>query len=270
VKRFMRSAAGIAGIAVLVVAALAAFCGPMISPHTYHGTGKVAFEKPSLSHPMGTDELGRDVFVRTMHGLRISLMIGLLATAVSVLIGVCYGCAAGYAGGKIDGFMMRVVDVIYGLPYMMVVIVLMAAIGRNVLILFIALGAVQWLTMARIVRGQVLSLKEKEFIEAARSYGAGPLRIVLRHIIPNLAGTVIVYATLMVPQVILEESFLSFLGLGVQAPRCSLGSLTSTGWKSVESALWAFGFPAGVLIVVLLSLSFIGDALRDAFDPKAG
>ena len=220
------------------------------------------------NHYFGTDSNGRDLFVRTLYGGRISLMIGLLATAVSFVIGILYGAIAGYTGGKTDALMMRFVDILYALPFMFFVILLTVYFGKSIWLIFIAIGAVEWLTMARIVRGQSLALKKRSFVEAARVTGASHLSIIKRHIIPNTLGPVIVYATLTVPQVILFESFLSFLGLGVQEPMTSWGVLIAEGAAQMESEPWMLLFPATFLAVTLFCLNFIGDGLRDALDPK--
>lgn len=225
---------------------------------------------PSLAshHYFGTDDSGRDLLVRTLEGGRVSLMVGLLATAVSLLIGVFYGAIAGYVGGKTDAVMMRLVDVLYALPFMFFVILLTVYFGRSIWLIFIAIGAVEWLTMARIVRGQTLSLKQRAFVEAARVIGTSHMGIIRRHIIPNAMGPVVVYATLTVPQVILFESFLSFLGLGVQEPMTSWGVLIADGAKQMESSPWMLLFPASFLAITLFCLNFLGDGLRDAIDPK--
>jgi oligopeptide transport system permease protein len=227
----------------------------------------------SWLHPMGTDEAGRDLLARVLLGGRISLMVGVIATFVSLIIGVAYGATAGYLGGRVDDLMMRIVDVLYAIPYMMIVIVLLAFFGgqspiSQLVLLFIALGAVSWLTMARIVRGQVLSLKEREFVLAARAAGASGSRIIVRHLIPNALGPVIVYATLTVPNVMLQEAFLSVLGLGVQAPFASWGSLASDGIQTIAVFPWKLLFPGVTMAVTLFSLNFMGDGLRDALDPQ--
>jgi oligopeptide transport system permease protein len=265
-----RGAMVAAGVIVLI--ALLAIIGPACSPYTYDRLDWNCIAVPpqlANSHWLGTDRLGRDLFVRTLHGVRVSLIIGLLAAAVSLLIGVTWGAVAGYLGGRTDELMMRTVDVLYSLPYIFIVIILMTIFTRgNVYVLFIAIGAVGWLTMARIVRGQALSLKHKEFVEAAVVAGVGTPGILARHIVPNLMGAVIVYATLTIPQMILYESFLSFLGLGVQEPLASLGSLINQGAREIESATWMLLVPAGFLVVLLVCFNFLGDGLRDAFDPR--
>ena len=216
----------------------------------------------------GTDSNGRDLMTRIFFGGRISLMIGLLATFVSLLIGVSYGATAGYLGGRVDSLMMRFVDILYAIPFMFFVILLMVFFGRNIILMFIAVGAVEWLDMARIVRGQTLSIKRKEYIEAAHACGVGTAKIVRRHVVPNTLGPVVVYMTLMVPKVILLESFLSFLGLGVQEPMTSWGVLISEGARNIVGATWMLIYPATFLAVTLFCLNFIGDGLRDALDPK--
>jgi oligopeptide transport system permease protein len=221
------------------------------------------------AHWLGTDRLGRDLFVRTLSGLRLSLLVSALATLTSLAIGVSYGAIAGFAGGRTDEVMMRLVDVLYTLPYLFIVIILTSLLPRGSLaVLFVALGAVGWLTTARIVRGQTLSLKRREFIEAARALGVAPPAILTHHLLPNLIGTVIVYATLTVPQMILFEGFLSFLGLGVQEPRASLGNLIAVGAQEMSSAPWMLIVPAAVLVLLLLCLNLLGDNLADALDPR--
>jgi oligopeptide transport system permease protein len=223
---------------------------------------------PSPAHWFGTDELGRDTFARVVYGGRISLLVGLVGTLVSLVIGVTYGAIAGYRGGKLDEAMMRFVDILYSLPYIFLVILLLVFFSRSLVMLFVALGLVQWLTMARIVRGQVLSLKQQTFVEAARALGAGDARIIFRHIVPNTLGPVIVYTTLTVPAVILQEAFLSFLGLGVQPPAASWGTLVSDGSRVLALFPWLVGFPGVALSLTLLSFNFLGDGLRDALDPQ--
>ena len=225
---------------------------------------------PSIEsgHWLGTDAVGRDILVRTLEGGRISLLVGLVATVVSLLIGVSYGATAGYFGGMTDRIMMRAVDIIYALPFMFFVILLMVVFGRHILLIFVAIGAVNWLDMARIVRGQTLSLKNTEFVEAARACGVQDWDIIRRHIVPNLLGVVMVYVTLTIPQVILIESFLSFLGLGVQEPMSSWGALVSDGAQDMESAPWTLVVPSVFLTITLYCFNYIGDGLRDALDPK--
>ncbi len=217
---------------------------------------------------LGTDGKGRDLLVRLLFGARVSLLVGLLATAVALFIGVTWGAIAGYVGGRVDGVMMRIVDALYGLPFMFIVILLLVVAGRSTVNLFIALGAVSWLSMARIVRGQVLSIREREYVVAARALGATPGRILLRHVLPATVGPVVVYGTLLVPAVILEEALLSFLGLGVQPPDASWGTLIAEGAGLMAGQPWLIVFPAAMLATTLLSLNFVGDGLRDAMDPK--
>lgn len=260
-----------ASAVVLAVVAIAAVVLPWLSPHDMARTdfGNI-LAPPSIAdgHLFGTDDLGRDLFVRTLSGAQVTFVVALVASLVSVLIGVLYGAIAGYAGGRIDALMMRVVDTLYALPFIFFVILLMVVFERNFFLIFVAIGAMNWLDMARIVRGQTLSLKEREFVQAARLIGTPPLRIVLRHIAPNVIGIVVVYATLTVPQAILVESFLSFLGLGVQEPRTSLGTLVANGVPHLESAPWMLLFPGGLLALILLCCNFSGDALRDRLDPR--
>lgn len=228
-----------------------------------------AFQKPSGSHWFGTDDLGRDVFVRTLEGGRISLAVGFLATAVSLVIGVVYGSFAGYVGGRTDAFLMRIVDILYSLPFTIFVILLMVIFGRNFILLFVAIGFVEWLTMARIVRAQIMALKDTEFVEAARALGYGNLRIIFGHLLPNILGPVIIYASLTVPAVMLLEAVLSFLGLGVQPPMSSWGLLIKDGAEKIDVYPWLLIFPALFFSATLFSLNFIGDGLRDALDPKS-
>ena len=225
---------------------------------------------PSAAHWFGTDELGRDLLARVVYGGRISLLIGFIATLVSLLIGVTWGAISGYRGGRVDDVMMRIVDILYSLPYIFLVILLLVFFSRSILMLFVALGLVQWLTMARIVRGQVLSLKQQTFVEAARALGASDRAIVFRHLVPNTLGPVIVYTTLTVPAVILQEAFLSFLGLGVQPPAASWGTLVADGARVMVLFPWMVVFPGLALSLTLLCFNFLGDGLRDALDPRGG
>ena len=231
-------------------------------------TENSTFTLTDRKHLLGTDSLGRDLLTRIMTGGRISLMVGFLATSVSLLIGVIYGATAGYLGGKIDATMMRIVDILYALPFTIFVILLMVLFGREIWLLFIAIGAVEWLTMSRIVRGQVVAIKRQEYVEASIALGQKPSAIISKHIIPNVLGLVIVYSTLTVPSVILLESFLSFLGLGIQPPSASWGTLIKEGAESMEVYPWQLLFPAAFFSITLLSLNFLGDGLRDALDPK--
>ena len=255
----------------LLFIALVALLGPWLSPNDYLSTN---FDK-LLSPPsfdgarlFGTDDLGRDLFVRTMLGIRVTLVVAIVASLVSLLIGVAYGAIAGFGGGRVDAAMMRAVDTLYALPFIFFVILLMVAFERNFLLIFVAIGAVNWLDMARIVRGQTLSLREREFVSAARLMGVSPARIVLRHIAPNLLGIVVVYVTLTIPQAILVESFLSFLGLGVQEPQTSLGALVDAGVNQMEGASWTLLIPGGLLALILMCFNFLGDGLRDVFDAR--
>jgi len=269
-RRLLRNRAAVAGMVVLALLVVAAVAGPWFSPFSYDEINKADVWIGPLQHGhlLGTDALGRDLLVRLLMGLRVSLAIGLVATVVSLAIGVAWGATAGFVGGRIDETMMRIVDVLYSLPFIFFVILLMVAFGSNVILIFVAIGAVEWLTMSRIVRGQTLSLKQKEFVEAARAAGLGQGAIIRRHIVPNLLGPVVVYVTLTIPAVILAESFLSFLGLGVQPPMASLGTLIAGGAADMELAPWLLVFPSLVMIVTLMSFNFIGDGLRDAIDPK--
>ena len=269
-RRLLRNKAAVASMITLGVLVLCALIGPLVVPYAYDEINKNDVWLPPLTsgHLIGSDALGRDLLARLFTGLGVSLAIGAVATAVSLVIGVAWGAIAGYVGGVVDEVMMRIVDVLYSLPYIFFVIILMVTFGSNFILLFVAIGAVQWLTMARIVRGQTLSLKQKEFIEAARAIGLSRLQIIARHIVPNLLGPVVVYVTLTIPGVILAESFLSFLGLGVQPPMASLGTLISNGAQDMELAPWLLIFPSITMVVTLMCFNFIGDGLRDAIDPK--
>ena len=242
---------------------------PLIAPYDYaYQDLALGASAPSSDHLLGTDTLGRDLLTRMMHGSRISLMVGFLATSVALIIGVIWGTIAGFSGGKTDAIMMRIVDTLYGIPFIILIILLMVIFGRNLILLFLAIGAVEWLTMARIVRSQVLNLSKQEFILAAEAMGVSKLNIIFRHLIPNAMGPVIVYATLTVPQIMLLESFLSFLGLGVQPPLSSWGLLIRDGAVSMEEYWWLLIFPSLAFSLTLFSLNFIGDGLRDAIDPR--
>ena len=259
-------------ISLFIFLAISLFCivGPFLSPWDSQAQDLIrGAEGPSAAHWFGTDTLGRDLMVRVMEGGRISLLVGLIATLVALLIGVIYGATAGYVGGKTDSVMMRLVDLLYALPFTIFVILLMVAFGRSLWLMFVAIGAVEWLTMARIVRSGVMSLRKQEFIEAAVSLGYSHRRIILKHLIPNVLGPVIVVATLTVPAVMLLEAFLSFLGLGVQPPNASWGVLINEGQQNMEIFPWLLIFPAFFFALTLFSLNFLGDGLRDALDPKS-
>ena len=270
-NRLLRNKAAMISAAALLIIALLVTFAPWLSPFEFDETDwDLISVAPSWEsgHIFGTDGVGRDLFVRTLYGGRMSLMVGVVATLVSLLIGITYGATAGYLGGRIDNIMMRIVDILYAMPFMFFVILLMVFFGRNIILIFVAIGAINWLDMARIVRGQTLSLKHREFIEAAEAYGVGTFTIIRRHIVPNLLGVVAVYVTLTIPQVILVESFLSFLGLGVQEPNTSWGALVNEGAAEMEVAPWSLIFPAAFLATTLFCFNFIGDGLRDALDPK--
>ena len=256
---------------ILLGVAVLAIVGPLVSPHSYLTTNfDATFIEPTANslHLFGTDDLGRDLFVRTLLGAQVTLLVAIVASIVSLVIGVTYGAVAGYVGGRIDAIMMRAVDALYALPFIFLVILLMVVFERNFILIFVAIGAINWLDMARIIRGQTISLKEREFVDAAKLIGVPSWRIIFRHITPNLLGVVVVYVTLTIPQAILVESFLSFLGLGVQEPQTSLGSLVNGGVSQMEQAPWLLLIPAVLLAVVLLCFNFLGDGLRDLFDPR--
>ena len=253
-------------LSLVAIALLTPFLAPYDYAYQDLDLGPVG---PSPEHLLGTDTLGRDLLTRMMYGSRISLMVGFLATSVALVIGVTWGAVAGFSGGKVDSIMMRIVDVLYGIPFIILIILLMVIFGRNLILLFMAIGAVEWLTMARIVRSQVMSLSKQEFILAAEALGVSRISIVFRHLIPNAIGPVIVYAPLTVPQIMLLEAFLSFLGLGVQAPLSSWGILIRDGAVSMEEYWWLLVFPSVVFSMTLFSLNFIGDGLRDALDPRS-
>ncbi|MDQ2077887.1 ABC transporter permease [Marinimicrobium sp. ABcell2] len=257
-----------AGFLLLLI--LVALLTPWIAPYAYQDQNLLlGASSPSAQHWLGTDTLGRDQLTRILYGTRVSLMVGFVATAVALGIGVLWGATAGYLGGRVDNAMMRIVDVLYALPFAIFIILLTVIFGSSMLLLFLAIGAVEWLTMARIVRGQVLTIKRQEYIEAAIAMGLSRWRIIRRHVIPNAVGPIIVYTTLTIPSVILLESFLSFLGLGIQPPQSSWGSLISDGVENMENYPWMLIFPALTLSVTLFALNFLGDGLRDALDPRA-
>ena len=269
-RRLLRNRAAVAAMAVLAVIVLLALFGPFVTPYAYDQINKddVWASPLTAGHLLGADSLGRDLLARLLIGLRVSLAIGAAATLVSLLIGVAWGATAGYLGGQLDELMMRIVDLLYSLPFIFFVILLMVVFGRSFMLIFLAIGAVEWLTMSRIVRGQTLSLKQQAFIEAARATGLTTPAIIARHIVPNLLGPVVIYATLTIPQVILAESFLSFLGLGVQEPLTSLGVLIARGAQDMEVAPWLLIAPSATMAATLMCFNFIGDGLRDAIDPK--
>jgi oligopeptide transport system permease protein len=268
--RLRRNHLAVIGGVVVITLTLLCVLGPLLSPYGYEETNlENTYSPPSADHWLGTDQLGRDLLTRLMFGGRISLMVGLVATLVALTIGVIYGAIAGFFGGKLDGAMMRIVDILYALPFTIFVILLMVFFGKNIVLLFVAIGAVEWLTMARIVRGQIMSIKRMEFIEAARSLGLGTPRIIFRHMIPNILGPIIVYTTLTIPGVMLLEAFLSFLGLGVQPPMSSWGVLIKDGADRMEEYPWLLIFPGTLFSLTLFSLNFLGDGLRDALDVRA-
>jgi oligopeptide transport system permease protein len=268
--RLLKNRLAMVGFGFLVVIMFLSLITPWIAPYGYEEQNLLlGATPPSAQHWLGTDNFGRDMLTRIFYGGRVSLMVGFIATAVALLIGVTYGAIAGYAGGRVDAVMMRLVDILYALPFMIFIILLMVVFGRNLLLLFLAIGAVEWLTMARIVRGQVQSLRQQEYIEAAISIGLGPGAIIRKHVLPNVLGPIIVYTTLTIPNVMLLEAFLSFLGLGIQPPESSWGVLISYGVESMEEYPWLLIFPGLALAMTLFALNFLGDGLRDALDPRA-
>lgn len=270
--RFMKNKAAMISLIILLLITLAVVFGPVLSNYAFDDTDWYAMHAaPSLGsegHWFGTDSLGRDLYTRTLIGGRISLMVGVLGAFVAVIIGTLYGATSGFIGGKTDRVMMRILEILYSIPFMFFVIMLVTFFGRNIMLIFVAIGAISWLDMARIVRGQTLSLRNKEFIEAAFVSGVSRWKIITRHIVPNVLGIVAVYATLLVPSMILTESFLSFLGLGVQEPMTSWGALLQEGSKTMEVAIWQLLFPAAFMILTLFCFNYVGDGLRDALDPK--
>jgi oligopeptide transport system permease protein len=269
--RFMRNKAAVVSLVLLVLVALMCIVGPWVLPYEFDTTDWNAMSlAPTLqgSHWWGTDESGRDLLVRCLIGGRISLMVGLLATVASVAIGIAWGATAGFVGGKVDSLMMRFVDMMYAIPYLLIAILLVTILGREFYLVVLAITAFSWMDMARVVRGQTLSLRTMEFVEAARAIGVPTRRIIFGHIVPNLLGVVVIYTTVTVPGVILTESVLSFLGLGIQEPMTSWGVLIEDGAKVMDVAPWMLLFPAGMLSLTLYCFNFIGDGLRDALDPK--
>ncbi len=269
--RARRSRTVVVSGGILVAIAVLSILGPLASPHDYLTTDfDRILRTPRFSNAnlFGTDNLGRDLFVRTMLGVQVTLVVAIVASLVSLVIGVLYGATAGFVGGRVDAVMMRFVDTVYAMPFIFFVILLLVVFESNFLLIFVAIGAINWLDMARIVRGQTLSLREREFVQAAQLTGVSTPRIILRHIAPNLVGVVIVYVTLTIPQAILIESFLSFLGLGVQEPQTSLGTLVNEGVRQMERASWALLIPATLLALILLCFNFMGDGLRDYFDAR--
>ena len=270
-RRFMHNKAAVTGFVILVIIALLCFGAPYLG---LRAQDEIDWEMISVppdfakGYYFGTDQNGRDLFVRTLYGGQVSLIVGFVATLVSLVIGTLWGATAGFIGGRIDNVMMRIVDILYSIPFIFFVILLTVVFNKSMVLIYLAIGAVSWLDMARIVRGQTISIRRKEFIEAAHASGVSNWRIITRHIIPNCLGPVVVYMTLTVPAVILTESFLSFLGMGVQEPHSSWGMLISEGVDAMEIAPWAVVFPSAVMVVTLLALNFVGDGLRDALDPK--
>jgi oligopeptide transport system permease protein len=276
-RRFIRNRAAVSGAILLLTIVLFTIVGPLfqrfsIEKVDWPMVGKVLQKgAPSFAngHYFGVDEVGRDLFARVIQGTQISLIVGILGSAVAVVVGTVYGAIAGYFGGRLDSFMMRFVDIIYSIPFMFILILLLIIFGRSFIMLFMGIGLISWLGMARVVRGQTMTLKNREFIEAAIAGGSKPLTIVFRHIVPNLLGVVVVYATLLIPEMILLESFISFLGLGIQEPNTSLGALISDGARTMQTGtVWQIGFPLAFFVMLLFSFFFAGDGLRDALDPK--
>jgi oligopeptide transport system permease protein len=268
-RRLRKNRMALFGLVLLSAFVLIALATPWIAPNAYDAQDlDLGATPPSAQHWLGTDIFGRDLMTQIMFGGRVSLTVGFVATTVALLIGVTWGAIAGYVGGKVDAVMMRLVDILYALPFMIFIVLLMVVFGRNMLLLFLAIGAVEWLTMARIMRSQVQSLRQQEFVEAAISIGLSPAAIIRRHMIPNALGPIIVYTTLTIPSVMLLEAFLSFLGLGIQPPQTSWGLLISYGAETMEEFPWLLIFPGLALTVTLFSLNFLGDGLRDALDVR--
>ena len=268
-RRLINNKAAVISACILAILILAAIFAPFLASHSYaYQNLELGATPPSAEYLLGTDTLGRDLLSRILYGARVSLLVGFVATAVALVIGVTWGIVAGYFGGRIDSVMMRIVDVLYGLPFIIFIILLMVIFGRNIWLLFMAIGAVEWLTMARIVRGQVINVKNQEYVMAAQAMGVPNIRLFRKHIFPNILGPIAVYATLTIPQVMLLEAFLSFLGLGVQPPMSSWGTLIRYGVESMEEFSWLLIYPALTFTITLFALNFFGDGLRDALDPK--
>jgi len=268
-RRLLANKAAVAGGIILLVLIFLAIFAPWIAPHSYsYQNLQLGAQPPSSDFLLGTDTLGRDLFSRILYGARVSLLVGFVATGVALVIGVSWGIVAGYFGGRVDSVMMRIVDVLYGLPFIIFIILLMVIFGRNIWLLFGAIGAVEWLTMARIVRGQVLTIKNQEYVLAAQAMGVTNMQMFRKHIFPNILGPIAVYATLTIPQVMLLEAFLSFLGLGIQPPMSSWGTLIRYGVESMEEYSWLLIYPGLTFTITLFALNFFGDGLRDALDPK--
>ena len=269
IYRLSRNKAAMFGGVILILLIISAVLAPWIAPYSYsYQDLNLGARPPSSEHLLGTDILGRDLLSRILYGARISLLVGFVATGVALVIGVSWGIIAGYIGGKVDSIMMRIVDVLYGLPFIIFIILLMVIFGRNLWLLFGAIGAVEWLTMARIVRAQVIGLKNQEFVMAAKAMGVSNISMFRRHLLPNILGPIAVYATLTIPQVMLLEGFLSFLGLGIQPPMSSWGTLIKDGVESMEEYGWLLIYPGVTFTITLFALNFFGDGLRDALDPK--
>ena len=268
-RKLLKNRAAMFGVFILISLITLAILAPVISPYPYdYQNLELGASAPSSAYLLGTDTLGRDLLSRLLYGSRVSLMVGFVATAVALVIGVTWGIVSGYFGGKVDAVMMRIVDILYGLPFIIFIILFMVVFGRNIWLLFGAIGAVEWLTMARIIRGQVLSIKNQEYVLSAKAMGVSNFYMFRRHIFPNVLGPIAVYATLTIPQVMLLEAFLSFLGLGIQPPMSSWGTLIRYGVESMEEYWWLLVFPGITFTITLFSLNFFGDGLRDALDPK--
>ncbi|MBO8128629.1 MAG: ABC transporter permease [Peptococcaceae bacterium] len=268
-RRLKKHRLAVVGLIIIGILALMAIFGPLLSPYSYSDQSlDETNQPPSAKHWFGTDNLGRDLFTRVLYGARISLAIGFITSFISLGIGVTYGAISGFFGGRVDAFMMRIVDILYGLPFLLYVILLLVIMGPGLGPIFIALGIVYWLNMARIVRGEILSLKEREFVLAARTIGVSPKRIIMRHLVPNAMGPIIVTMTLVIPEAIFSEAFLSYIGLGVSAPVASWGVLASDGYTAIRTYPWQLFFPAAFISITMLAFNFLGDGLRDALDPR--